>query len=186
MRLALWAWLAGAAWGQGLPAVPEHFERFVPENRAFSCEMPLGWTVFEEEGLRGPAVRMTGPEQADGAWRAVYQVHLLLKDRPGYAPLKDFLKAETRRDKRIAREATVPAAWRVAKKPARIFEVREARFTPPASLPAARLGMHHFYALIPASRDDYFLVKLSTTEDSYLKYRDEFKRFLESFQILSY
>ncbi len=65
-------------------------------------------------------------------------------------------------------------------------DVREKRDSTFGRLPAERIDLHHFYAVVPDGRDAYFMIKLSVTEKSYLKYRAEFRRFLKSFRITRY
>lgn len=161
---------------------PDRVEHFRPRNGTFLCEIPEGWTGFEEETPRGVSVHLFGPVEAQGLWRAAYHVHSIEGSRPGFLPARDFLKAQRARIKSAQREATELMTWRVDRRPAKVFEVREQRFLPHGRLPAAWLRLHHFYAVVPNGRDDYFLVKLSTTEESYLKYREEFRRFLASFK----
>ena len=72
----------------------------------------------------------------------------------------------------------------VRRRPARVFEVREERLVPPDRLPAELVSLHHFYAFVPDGKEDYFLIKLSTTEHDFLDYRRVFRHFIKSFRII--
>ena len=147
--------------------------------------MLTGWTAFEQPSPAGTVTHIMGPESAPG-WRPSYHVHLVERGKPGYREPRAMLKALRRSEDASEREATSLETWRVARKSARLFEVRERRFSPAGRLPAELRALHHFYAYVPGVGEDYFIVKLTTSEDEYLKLRPEFRRFLESMRIVGY
>ncbi|MFH1725655.1 MAG: hypothetical protein ABII00_13685 [Elusimicrobiota bacterium] len=160
------------------------YVRYSPPSRTFSCEIPSGWTPMEEPTPRGSAVHIVGPQQARGAWRAAYHIHFFEKDKPGFVPSREALKAARRRD--AGRDVTGMSSRRVARRPARVFQVHEKRLLPAGRLPAELVALHHFYVFVPSGSDDYFVIKLSTTEEAFLDYRRELGRFLESFRVIGY
>lgn len=173
--LSLLGWAAAAH----AAAVP-----FSSQSAGFSCELASAdWAAFEEQSPRGVSVHFFGPAQARGAYRAAYHVHFFEKDRQGFLPVMEFMKVLREREKLSDRGATPPTVWRVSKRAARVFEAREERLLPTGRLPAELIALHHFYALVPAGGEGYFLIKLSTTEESFLDFRAEFRRFLESFLV---
>ena len=179
--LLLLAWAAAP----GMAAKPAgDFIEYTPPSRLFSCEIPAeGWNALEEEGPRGLSVHILGPEEPDRDFRAGLHVHYFEKGRPGFTPWQELLVKIRERDPEAHRESTGMVSWRIAKRPARTFEIRESRLLPLDRIPAELVTLHHFYALVPGGGDSYFLIKLSTTERTYLQYREPFKRFLKSFRI---
>jgi len=169
-----------------LPVQAADYVPFTPRNRTFACEIPEGWTPMTRQNARGWSTHIFGPAEDAGSWRAAYHIHYYEKGRPGFLPLREFLKTERRRDKYTDRDVTPMTAWRVAKKPAKLFQVREKRILPSHTLPSQLKALHHFYLVLPGSGEDYFVVKLTTTEETYLDYRKEFRRFLKSFRIVGY
>lgn len=178
-----------ALWFAILLALPASAEEeafpYTPPGRSFSCSMPLGWTAFEQPTPAGTVTHIVGPESAAG-WRPAYHVHAFEKGTPAYLEPRAMLKALRRSDNASDREVTGLESWRVARKSARLFEVREQRFSPAGQLPGELLNLHHFYAYVPGVGEDYFIVKLTTRETEYLEFRSEFKRFLESMRIVGY
>jgi hypothetical protein len=161
------------------------YETYAPQGGGFTCDLPAGWTRFMTKTPRGIAAHAIGPELAGGAVRAAYHIHLFEQGKPGYQPIAEYMKASRQRAKSSNRQSTAPTSWRVNKGPARVFEVREDRMLPVGKLPSQITTLHHFYALVPLGRNDYFVVKLSTTEESYLEYREEFRRLLKTFRVNS-
>lgn len=158
---------------------------YSPPSRAFSCTLPLGWTAFEAETPAGPVDHLVGPEGPAG-WRPAYHVHVMEKGKPGWRSPRETIKALRRSDDATERSASGLTSWRVARKPARLFEVREERLYPPGRLPQELLRLHHFYAFVPGVGEDYLIVKLTTREEEFLEYRKEFMRFLESLRTTGY
>src|SRR6476646_2078512 len=107
----------------GSPEKPAHVP-YSPSHHAFSCELPAEWAVFEEETPRGTAVHALGPSEARGGYRAAIHVHYFEKERPGFVPWQESLAKIRERDKASGRESTSMSSWRVAKKPAKLFEIR--------------------------------------------------------------
>lgn len=162
------------------------FAPYTPPGRLFSCEIPAkGWQAYEHETPRGSSVHILGPALAGGSLRAAYHIHFFDKSKPGFVAAEETLRMERERDKDSEREATPPTVTRIQRAAARLFEVRERRIIPGDRLPASPLVLHHYYAMLPAG-DGYFMIKLSTTQEDYLDYRKEFKRFLGSFRVLGY
>lgn len=159
---------------------------YISPSKSFIVDIPRGWEGFESASPRGIATHLLGPELADGGWRAAYHVHYFEKGAPGFAPLREMLKIERRKNRTMRRQVTPTTTWRVDRKPAKVFEVREERITRYGRLPAERLPLHHFYAIVPNGTNAYYMIKLSVTENRYLEYREEFRRFLKSFRITSY
>jgi len=158
------------------------YVRYTPPSGSFTAEIPEGWVPFEEESPRGTATHIIGPAEAQGAWRASYHIHYFEKGKPGFIPSKEAMRVFRKRDKSIDRDVGQMTTWRVDKKPAKMFQVREKRLLPSHKLPAERVALHHFYMFVPAGREEYYLIKLSTTEKNFLNYRAEFRRFMGSFR----
>lgn len=175
--LALLLALPSSAQEEGAP--------YTPPSKAFSCVLPMGWTAFEQTAPGGTALHIVGPETQAG-WRPAYHIHVFEKGKPGWRPGRETLKALRRSEDEADRTVTGMNSWRVARKPARLFEARERRLFPPGRLPAELLDIHHFYAYVPGVGEDYLVVKLTTRESEYLDYRKEFTRFLESLRVLGY
>lgn len=155
---------------------------YTPPSRSFSCLLPSGWTAFEQATPAGTAAHLVGPEGPAG-WRPAYHVHSVEKGKPGWRAPREMLKTLRRSDKEAGRSASSLSSWRVARKPARLFEVREKRLAPAGRLPAELLELHHFYAFVPGVGEDYLIVKLTTREADFLELRREFYRFLESLRL---
>ena len=162
---------------------PKQFEYFEPGIKAFSAEVPTGWEVVEAQTPNSVSVHLLGPSEAEGAWRTAYHIHIIDKNAEEFQDVRSFLKALHEKDDLSQREPTQMRSIRVSRKASRTFETREARFLPYGLLPAATVKLHHYTAVVPHGKDEYALIKLSTTEESYLKYRGEFHRFLKSFRI---
>lgn len=160
--------------------------RYSPPSRIFSCDIRRGWQAFEHKTPRGAAVHILGPAEPGSSFRPAYHIHHFEKGKPGFMRAKHAMKQERRKDKATGRQATAPKSWRVGNHAARMFEVREQRLLPVGRLPARPVPIHHFYAMVPAGGEDYVMIKFSSTEESYLKYRKEFYRFLETFRIIGY
>ena len=63
--------------------------------------------------------------------------------------------------------------------------LRKTRRLPADHAPSIEDELHHYVAVIP-SGESYYIVKLSSTRDVYLEYRELFVRFLRSFKPLGY
>jgi len=159
---------------------------FTSARRTFSCDIPwAGWNLFEEDTPFGSSTHVLGPSEAGGAFRAGLHIHFIDKDRAAFEPLDGFVK-RVRQDERVSgRTATPIRRWRVAKRSARRFEVRETRQLPNGHTPSRGRVLHHYYAVVPAG-DGYFVVKLSTTEETYLEHRESYEHLLNTFRILGY
>ena len=171
--------------GAPAPAAAQDEVPYTPPSKAFSCTLPMGWTAYEQATPVGTVAHIVGPETAAG-WRPAYHIHVVEKGKPGWRPGRETLKALRRSEDAAERTVTGLNSWRVARKPARLFEAREVRMYPPGKLPAELLPLHHFYAYVPSVGEDYLVVKLTTREAEYLDYRKEFTRFLESLRVLGY
>lgn len=186
-RSKLWLtvllWAAPAA-AQDAPRSP--YRPFTATRRTFACDAPaIGWYPVEEDTPYGSAVHWLGPVEADGAFRAAIHVHFVDSRQPGFLPLDEAVKRERDGDRASGREATPVRRWRVAKRSARRFEVTETRQLPGARLPSRPLVLRHYYTLVPAG-DGYFIVKLTSTQETYQEYRKDYEQMLESFRVLGY
>jgi len=159
------------------------FVSYMPPSGAFVCDLPGGWAALEEPSISGMSVHIFGPQH--GALRPAYHIHLVSKGNPGFEPIMDGIKHERESESAAGRETTPLQAWRVSERSARIFEARERRLVPAEALPAEIVVLHHFYAFLPAG-DDYFIVKLTVSEEEFEDYRVEFRRFLKSLNIIGH
>ena len=159
------------------------FVSYMPPSGAFVCDLPSGWTALEEPSARGMSVHVFGPQR--GILRPAYHIHLVLKDTPGFEPILDGIRRERTGESAARWETTPLQAWRVSERSARIFEARERRLIPTEALPAESAVLHHFYAFLPAG-DDYFIAKLTVSEEEFEDYRVEFRRFLKSLRIIGH
>ena len=155
---------------------------YTPPSGLFSAEIPEGWAASEEETPRGIVTHIVGPSESKGSWHAAYHVHYFEKSKPGFVDSREAMKIFRERDKTTDRDADQMTTWRVDNKPAKMFQVRETRMLPGGRLPAERVSLHHFYMFVPSGRDEYYVIKLSTTEETFLDYRAEFRRFMASFR----
>lgn len=176
LLLMLAAILPAAAQGQMTAS-------FASARRTFSCDTPKGWPVFEEDTPGGFAAHFLGPAEAGGAYRAAIHVRYFEKGQPGFVPIDDALKRERQPDKLTERSATSVARWRVARNTARRFEVTETRQLPPGLLPSQAVLLHHYYAFV-ASGEGYYIIKLSSTRERYLDYKDDWEKLLATFRII--
>jgi len=159
------------------------FVSYMPPSGSFVCDLPSGWASLEEPSARGMSVHLFGPRR--GALRPAYHVHLLVKGAPGFEPILDAIRREREGEPSARRETTPLQAWRVSERSARVFEGRERRLLPAGALPSETAVLHHFYAFLPAG-DDYFIVKLTVSEEEFEDYRVEFRRFLKSLRIIGH
>ncbi|MEK7656275.1 MAG: hypothetical protein AAB412_00825 [Elusimicrobiota bacterium] len=180
--LAAAALLLGSARAADAPA----WMSYSPPSRAFSCEIRAwGWSTWEERSVRGISAHLLGPKAA-GPIRPAYHIHHFEKNTPGYAPIEQTLRRAREKDPASRRESTSLVSWRVSRKASKVFEVREWRLFPADTLPAMEVPLHHFYAFVPVSESDYFIIKLTVSEEDLHDFRPEFRRFLESFHIFGY
>lgn len=170
-------------------AAPEQssaYRIFTSAKGTFACDVPAaGWQVFEEDTPLGSAAHFLGPAEEGGNWRAALHVHFVDKSRPGFVPIDDAVKRERRSDAVADRSASPVRRVRVSRASARRFEVTETRLVPGDRLPATPTVLHHFFAVVPAG-DGYMIIKLSTSRETYLRYRDLFDRILRTFRVLGY
>lgn len=177
---------ASALHAQDEPEPAGRYRKYEPTARSFSCEIPSrGWHAFEEDSVQGYAVHILGPDSPTGTYRAGIDIHWVERGQSGYMDYKKAIDVQRRSDAAAERKATPVRLMRVAGMNARVFEVTETRLLPPDRLPAAPEVLHHYVAILP-SGDSYFLIRLSSTRDSYLDHRDEFVRFLKHFRVLGY
>ena len=175
---------ASALHAQDEPEPAGRYRKYEPTARSFSCEIPSrGWHAFEEDSVQGYAVHILGPDSPTGTYRAGIDIHWVERGQSGYM---DYKKASTSSGVPTRRRAqSTPVRLMRRRMNARVFEVTETRLLPPDRLPAAPEVLHHYVAILP-SGDSYFLIRLSSTRDSYLDHRDEFVRFLKHFRVLGY
>lgn len=172
--------LAASAFAQEAP----FSARWSPPSNFFACELPgPEWRGFEEEETSGPVARILGPDAPSGTYRTGISVRWVEKGQPGWRPFKDAVEALRRSDKSFGRHATSPRPLRINGILSRSFEIIERRRLPPDQLPAYEEELHHYVAMVPLG-DSYYVLKLSSSRENYLDYRDAFVRFLRSFRPL--
>ncbi|MDD5629563.1 MAG: hypothetical protein PHU21_10900 [Elusimicrobia bacterium] len=189
--LLLWAALSCAAPARAQETGPaggrepkaDHVHYLAPSH-LFSCEAPRGWQAFETEDALGPVVRLLGPDNPAGTYRAGLSVRWVEKGGPGYVEAKQAVEEMRRSDKDTKRSATAVTPMRVEGLLARLFEVVETRVLPLERLPAAEAQIHHYVAVIPSGRN-YYLVRLSSARDVYLDFREDYLRCLKTFKPLA-
>ena len=163
-----------------------NYKPYTSPKGTFACDVPVaGWQPFEEETPFGSSAHFLGPMEDAGNWRAALHVHFLDKAQPGFVPIDDAVKRERKSDSLAQRESSAVRRLRVSRASARRFDVTETRLSPADRLPASSFVIHHFFAFVPAG-DGYFIVKLSTSRDTYLEYRELFDRVLQTFRVLGY
>jgi len=171
---------------ESAPVRSSNYKPYTSTKGTFACDIPVsGWQPFEEETPFGSSAHFLGPVEESGGWRAALHVHFLDKAQAGFVPIDDAVKRERKSDSLAERESGSVRRVRVARASARRFDVTETRLAPPDRLPASSIVIHHFFAFVPAG-DGYFIVKLSTSRDTYLEYRELFDRVLQSFRVLGY
>ena len=180
-------WLNAAVRGAANAAIPgapapeapkPEWVRYEPSSRLFRADLPPeGWRPFEEEDALGSVVRILGPDDASGAFRAALTVRLIDRDSPAFVPAKDAV--ETMRRQGPDRESTAVHPLRVDAGLSRIFEITETRRAPVDAGPSAPTEIHQYVAVIPRG-ESYFVVRLITARANYLDFRDDFVRFLRS------
>ncbi|HVE13035.1 MAG TPA: hypothetical protein VNI01_06545, partial [Elusimicrobiota bacterium] len=131
---------------------------YTPPSKSFACEVPAeGWSAFEEETPRGLTTHILGPEEPDGRFRPAIHVQVFDASRPGFVKWQELLPKLRARDPEVGRESSTMTAWRIDRRAARTFEIREDRLLPIDRYPAEWTRLHHFYALVPGSGESYVL-----------------------------
>jgi hypothetical protein len=161
--------------------------RYTPPSQTFACDLPgPDWHAFEEEEGAGFAVHILGPDSETGTYRTGIVVRWLEKGQPGWVQLKKHVDDDLRRsDGSIGRVATIVRPYRIPAGLSRIFEVVERRRLPADQLPSVEEELHYYYAVIPIG-ESYYEVKLGSTREEYLAYREVFARFLRAFKPIGY
>jgi hypothetical protein len=95
--------------------------------------------------------------------------------------MKTALDDLRRSDKATGRRATGIRRLPSGRGPARVFEVVESRLLPPETAPAATVRLHHFVGVIEG-RSSYFVIRLSSTEETFVDFRRDFIEFLKAFR----
>lgn len=158
---------------------------WTPESRLFTAERPSAqWRALEEDGAVGAVARLFGPEDSSGLMRATLSVRLVDRDSPSFLPIKPGVSALRAPDAATSRRASPMRTLRVAAGLARTFEIVETRRLPFDEGPSTPLELHHYVAVIPHVGESYFVVRLVTSRNSYLDFRDDFVRFLKSLRPL--
>ena len=156
---------------------------YLAPSHLFACEVPAGWPAFETEDALGPVVRLLGPDNPAGTYRAGLSVRWFEKGSPGYVEPQKAVDEMRRSDKDTKRSSTAVRHMRVGGLLARIFEVVETRTLPLERLPAEEKPIHHYVAVIPIGLN-YYLVRFSSTRDVYLDFREDYIRCLDTFKPL--
>ena len=157
--------------------------RYAPPSQTFACDLPnADWHAFEEEEGAGFAVHVLGPDNPAGTYRTGIDIRWIEKGQPGWVPVKRYIDGLRGGE---GRGATAVRPYRVSGMLARVFEIVETRRLPGDQLPSLEDDLHHYYAVIPMG-ENYFSIKLSSTRDIYLDYRQLFVRFLHSFKPIGY
>jgi hypothetical protein len=154
--------------------------RYSPPSNTFRCELPPGWKAFEEEDSGGLTAHILGPDNPSGTYRTGIDVRWVEKGQAGFVPLKKAISQLRRSGDR--RSPSSVRVLRISGSLARTFELDETRLLPGEFLPSAEEPIHHYIALIP-SGESYFLIRLSSSRDIYLDYKNIFLRFIKSFRI---
>ncbi|HAZ08367.1 MAG TPA: hypothetical protein DCZ01_07590 [Elusimicrobia bacterium] len=172
--------------GEASPEKPKPGRQVLaPASRFFLADLPsVGWRPNEEEGASGSVVRVFGPDDPSGRFRAVLSVRLVDRDSAGFQPVKRAIDAMRAADSAVARSATSVRPLRVPAGLARTFEVVETRRLPAEEGPSTPIEIHHYVAVIPHGGEAYFVVRLATARANYLDFRDDFVRFLRSLRPL--
>ncbi len=158
---------------------------YIPVSRLFSGEIPVkGWWPMEEETATGSVFRLLGSDSPSGAVRTVLSVRFYDKDTPGFLPIKQAVEIMRKEDKASRRSITPVRPLRVGIGLARTFEIVETRRMPSDEGPSFEEEIHHYVAVIPVG-EAYYLVRLISSRETYLKYRDDFVRFMKSMRTLS-
>ncbi|MDE2313410.1 MAG: hypothetical protein KGL04_04460 [Elusimicrobia bacterium] len=172
--LAAAALFPAALWAAGTP--------YEPASGDFSCLLPPGWTAFEEEG--GALVHVLGPQSPSGDYRAGIDIEFMQEGGAGFVPYKKEVDYLRDGGKGESVDSTVVQALRVSGVLARYFESNVTRVLPDGRLPAGGTTLHHFTAFVPTPHgQSYYLIDLSSSESTYLNYRDLFMTFLKSFRL---
>ena len=158
---------------------------YLPSSHLFACEIPSGWQAFEEEDALGPVVHILGPENPAGTYRAGLSVRWEEKGQAGYVEAQKAVNAMRRSDKETKRDSTAVMHVRVGGALARVFEVVETRTLPSDRLPAREELIHHYLAVIPSGLN-YYLLRLSSSRDVYLDFREDFFQCLRTFKPLGH
>ena len=131
----------------------------------------------------GPVVRLLGPDNPAGTYRAGLSVRWFEKGSPGYVEPQKAVDELRRSDQDTKRSSTAVSRMRVGGLLARLFEVVETRALPLERLPADAGQIHHYVAVIPSGLN-YYLVRLSSSREVYLDFREDYMRCLKTFKPL--
>ncbi len=159
--------------------------RYSPPSKTFTCDLPSGWSAFEEQDGFGGAVHFLGPDDRASVYRAGLDIRYSEKGDAGYQPYKQALEEMKRADGVTSRNSTPVRLMRIAGVMVRIFEITETKRLPEDTWPAAPVELHKYVAVYP-SGESYFTLTLSSTRESYMDYRDLFVGFLKTFRPLGY
>jgi hypothetical protein len=181
----LWAALLGAAPLRAQEAEPGADQAghalYLAPSHLFSCEVPAGWKAFETEDALGTVTRFVGPDNPGGTYRTGLSVRWFEKGDPGYVDAQKAVDDMRRSDRDTQRSSTAVMHMRVAGQLARLFEVVETRTLPMERLPAEEEQIHDYVAVIPSGLN-YYLVRLSSTRDVYLDFREDYMRCIRTFK----
>ncbi|MBI5211049.1 MAG: hypothetical protein HY927_13850 [Elusimicrobia bacterium] len=148
----------------------------------FTCQVPPGWHAFEETEPTGSAVHLLGPDDPAGVYRAGLDIHFVDGSLARAQPMKAAIEFLRRQDKLAQRQSTQVKRVSSGRGLARVFEVWETLFLPPDLAPSVEARVHHYVAVIE-SGSDYFVIRLSSSEEVYLDFRDDFLRLVKTFRV---
>jgi hypothetical protein len=186
LRIASLVVVLLASPARDLAAQERGSRRFTPPSNLFACDLPGDdWHAFEEEEASGFATHILGPDNPAGTYRTGIDIRWVEKGQAGWKPLKQAIDDLRRGNKDTDRGSTNVRPYRISGILARTFEISETRRLPADQAPSLEDEIHHYVAVIP-SGESYYIIKLSSTRDVYLEYRELFVRFLRSFKPLGY
>ncbi len=156
---------------------------YSPPSNAFTCRIPGSWWGYEEEEPNGFAVHLLSPDDPLGVYRAGIDVHRVIKGTPGYAHYREEISKMRKGGGLLDNQSSPLSYTRAAGGLGIVFETTDWQWLAVGRLPARRIPLHHWVCVV-AEGENYWIIRLSSTRASFLKYRDLFRRFVSSFKSL--
>ena len=160
-------------------------KHYSPPTNSFSCLVPREWYGFEEEEPTGFVTHLLGPDNPGGTFRTGIDIHRMEKGTPGFVSYSKAIKRMRKSGGPSSRHATPLAYTQVAGNLGILFEVTERRWLADERLAAEETAIHHFICVVPDG-ENYWIIRLSSTRDVFLNYRQLFRDFLSNFRPLGY